>query len=419
MFYNSRDMKKRFFLLALLASLSLSGCDFFSNLFPGKENQEQQKQKEEDEKKEEKVNVESIVIENKEIELKVGDYYKIEYTILPEEANQSVEYESSDEDCAIVYQDGKIYGVGVGDLKVRLTSSENHEVYDEVDVSVIDDQDPPPTPPTPDPSEDEEVKEYYKNISTTATGNTLKTQLYNLIKDHTQCAYGSLEVQMKVTDRDYDLDPVTENEPENYDPYMKLLYADYNGNKSTAKKWSTSQGSYGVQSGYVWNKEHIWAKSNGFGKSSGCKAYSDLHHLRASDWKCNNTRGNFPFSNVTNHTTSNASFDYTQNRRTDNYLENGVFEPRDSDKGDVARALFYMATRYMISSADSGNTALALTNGTDKSGGKWGYLSTLLAWNTQDPPDKFEINRNGLVQSFQHNRNPYIDHPEWAQKVFG
>ena len=262
-----------------------------------------------------------------------------------------------------------------------------------------------------------DAADYYANVTSSMKGDTLKQTLYNIIKGHTKYGYNGLEVAMKITDRDYELDPVQPNEPEDYNPYMRLLYADYNGSTSTAKKWNTSQGSYGVSSGYVWNKEHIWAKSNGFGKASGCEAYSDLHHLRASDWKCNNTRSSLPFGVVSSHTTSNASYDWTSSRRTDNYYNSSVFEPRDSDTGDVARALFYMATRY-YNGDGSNNTNLGLTNGTDSSGGKWGYLDTLLSWHEADPPDNFETNRNDLVQQVQGNRNPYIDHPEYARAVF-
>ena len=257
---------------------------------------------------------------------------------------------------------------------------------------------------------------YYSSITSNMKGDTLKVALYNIIKNHDKQSYDGLEVAMKVTDRDYNLSPIGTDDD---DPYMYLLYADYNGSKSTAQKWSKSQGSYGTteQGKYVWNKEHIWAKSNGFDTKS-LPAYSDLHHLRASDWKCNNTRSNYPFGNVSSHTTSNASYDWTGGRRTDNYLSNGVFEPRDSDKGDVARALFYMATRY-YSGDGSGGTSLSLTNGTDSSGGKWGYLDTLLAWHEADPVDEFEAHRNDLIyEQFQHNRNPYIDHPEYARAVF-
>jgi len=255
---------------------------------------------------------------------------------------------------------------------------------------------------------------YYSSINSSMKGDTLKVALYNIIKGHTKRNYDSLEVDMKITDRDYTLSPEgTDDE----NPYMNLLYADYNFNTSTARYWGDSDGGYNTSGVKVWNKEHIWAKSNGF-NTKGLPAYSDLHHLRASDWKCNNIRSNNPFANVATHSSSTAVQDYTQSRKTDNYSSGSVFEPRDKDKGDVARALFYMATRY-YNGDGSGGTNLSLTTGTDSSGGKWGYLDTLLAWHELDPVDEFEAHRNDLIyEQFQHNRNPYIDHPEYARAVF-
>lgn len=254
---------------------------------------------------------------------------------------------------------------------------------------------------------------YYSSINSSMKGDTLKVALYNIIKGHTKRNYDSLEVDMKITDRDYTLSPEgTDDE----NPYMNLLYADYNFNTSTARYWGDSDGGYNTSGVKVWNKEHIWAKSNGF-NTKGLPAYSDLHHLRASDWKCNNIRSNNPFANVATHSSSTAVQDYTQSRKTDNYSSGSVFEPRDKDKGDVARALFYMATRY-YNGDGSGGTNLSLTTGTDSSGGKWGYLDTLLAWHEADPVDEFEAHRNDLVYSLQNNRNPYIDHPEYARAVF-
>ena len=262
---------------------------------------------------------------------------------------------------------------------------------------------------TPEVTLTDEVKEYYKNISSTATGDTLKTQLYNLIKGHTKYDYDNAEIAMRTTDRNWEKSP----DPNDENPYMNLLYTVDNDAK--ASKWNTYHGSGGISdyNNAHWNKEHIWAKSNGFNKE-GCDAYADLHHLRASDTKNNGSRSSFAFNN--------NSGTYVEDFNGDKSGKLGgspkTYEPLDRDKGDVARALFYMATRYSTGDGSTG-TKLTLTNGTDSSGGKWGYVNTLLAWHTQDPPDAWEINRNSLVQSFQDNRNPYIDHPEWAQKVFG
>lgn len=247
---------------------------------------------------------------------------------------------------------------------------------------------------------------YYDSITSSMKGDTLKVALYNIIKNHTQYSYKSLEVAMKLTDRNWELSP-NENDS---DPYMVLLYADYN--ETNPQKWSKSQGSFGTTTNYIWNKEHIWAKSNGF-DSQGAMAFSDLHHLRASDWKLNNYRSNNPFNYVTSGKYVDDAFGHIST------CKNGssVFEPSDQYKGDVARALFYMATRYYNGDGSTG-THLALTEGTDSSGGKWGYLNTLLEWHELDPVDEFESHRNDLVYTLQNNRNPYIDHPEYARAVF-
>lgn len=251
---------------------------------------------------------------------------------------------------------------------------------------------------------------YYSKITDSMNGDNLKVELYNIIKGHTKYDYGSLEIAMRITDRDWTKSP----DPNDENPKMHLLYLVDNENKP--KDWNTSQGSYGTtQEGkYVWNKEHIWAKSNGF-DTKGAYAYSDLHHLRASDWKNNNARSNFPFGPASSGKYV-KDFDGNDSGKL---ISNKVYEPQACDRGDVARALFYMATRYYSGDGSNG-TRLTLTNGTDSSGGKWGYVSTLLQWNEQDPPDEFEKHRNDLIyEQFQHNRNPFIDHPEYANRIWG
>ena len=248
------------------------------------------------------------------------------------------------------------------------------------------------------------VSEYYKGINLTHYGDDLKDDLYQLIKGHTKYSYGVAEKAMRQTDRDWVKSP----NPDDEKPIMVLLYADYNDTNPIT--WNKSCGSYGDGSD-IWNKEHIWAKSNGF-PSKGLQAYCDLHHLRASDEKLNNWRSNYPLGN------SNNAFVPDHFENTSTCRKATPFEPGDKYKGDVARALFYMATRYYTGDG-SGGTKLALTTGTDSSGGKWGYLNDLLAWHELDPVDDFERNRNQIIyEDYQHNRNPYIDHPEFARAVF-
>lgn len=80
--------------------------------------------------------------------------------------------------------------------------------------------------------------------------------------------------------------------------------------------------------------------------------------------------------------------------------------------------IFYMAVRY---EGDDSFADLEVNNSTGNGANPYiGKLSVLLAWNAADPPDAFEKNRNQIIYSaYQHNRNPFIDHPEWVNSIFG
>ena len=93
------------------------------------------------------------------------------------------------------------------------------------------------------------------------------------------------------------------------------------------------------------------------------------------------------------------------------------FAPRAAVRGDVARMIFYMAVRY---EGDDGFANLELNNSVGNGTAPYiGKLSVLKAWAAADPPDAFEKNRNEVIYSqFQHNRNPFIDHPEWVKSIW-
>lgn len=157
-----------------------------------------------------------------------------------------------------------------------------------------------------------------------------------------------------------------------------------------------------------WNKEHVWAKSHGFPTESW-DPYSDAHHLRPTLNSINSSRGNSDFGEV-----SGGSSDSYGNRWT-----SSTFEPRDEVKGDVARMMFYMATRYGF----DGTYNLTLVNDSSTSAstgnGRFGNLQTLLKWHYQDPVSKEEIYRNNIIYTYyQKNRNPYIDHPEYVDLAY-
>jgi len=153
-----------------------------------------------------------------------------------------------------------------------------------------------------------------------------------------------------------------------------------------------------------WNREHVWAKSHGdFGTSA--PAGTDAHHIRPADVSVNSDRGSLDFDNGgTQHSEATGC-----------YYDSDSWEPRDAVKGDVARMMFYMAVRY---EGDDTSYDLELLDYTPTSGAYFGKLSTLLAWNEQDPVDDFERHRNEVVYSYQNNRNPFVDEPGWVNCIW-
>ncbi|MEV7085732.1 endonuclease [Streptomyces sp. NPDC093085] len=224
---------------------------------------------------------------------------------------------------------------------------------------------------------------YYQN-AIGKSGTALKSALHTIIKDQTKISYAAVWDALKNTDQD----------PANSSNVIEL----YTG-KSIAK--SSNGGNTGN-----WNREHVWAKSHGgFGEATG--PGTDLHHLRPEDVTVNSVRGNKDFDNGGSAVSGAPG----------NYTDADSFEPRDAVKGDVARMILYMAVRY---EGDDGWPDLEpnekVNNGSSPAMGK---LSVLKAWSQQDPPDAFEKRRNEVIYaSYQHNRNPFIDHPEWVASIW-
>ncbi|MFJ8533273.1 endonuclease I family protein [Streptomyces sp. NPDC093591] len=216
------------------------------------------------------------------------------------------------------------------------------------------------------------------------SGTALKDSLHTIISDQTKISYSAVWEALKVTDQD-----------PNNSSNVKLLYSGISRSKSL------NGGSTGN-----WNREHVWAQSHGdFGTSAG--PGTDLHHLRPEDVQVNSIRGNKDFDN------GGSSFTNSGGSLTDS----NSFEPRDAVKGDVARMILYMAVRY---EGDDSWPDLepndAVTNGSVPYHGR---LSVLKAWNDEDPPDAFEERRNEVIyDSYQGNRNPFIDHPEWVEAIW-
>jgi len=244
---------------------------------------------------------------------------------------------------------------------------------------------------------------YYSTA--TGTGYTLKTQLYNIIKGHTDNGYDGLYTTYLTSDRDYYyendgtvLDMYSEN-PTGLDPY-NYSYS-VTGDKC---------GSYSVE-GDCYNREHIIPQSV---FNSNAPMVSDAHSITPTDGKVNGLRAAFPHGQVASASKTTLNGSKLGSSGVSGY-SGTVFEPIDEFKGDIARMYFYFATRYQNTVSGYGYD---MFNGTSDQVFTTSFLNMLLAWHAQDPVNAREIARNDGIYARQNNRNPYIDHPEYVQKIW-
>ena len=238
---------------------------------------------------------------------------------------------------------------------------------------------------------------YYQS-ATNKTGFTVRAALHEIINDHTVIPYFhgfflDTSDALRVLDQD----------PQN--PANVLLpYA----------QRSEPTNTFGLATG--WNREHLWP--NSYGLDDVEPAYSDLFNLRAEDATVNSDRGNLYFDTSD---TSSTSYRFPAHAEALQCSQDAdSWEPPAQMRGDIARALFYMDVRY---EGDRTNELqLRLTDATSKinnTNAVMGKLSTLLRWHETDPVDSAERRRNDLIyERYQHNRNPFVDHPEWVNAVF-
>ena len=231
--------------------------------------------------------------------------------------------------------------------------------------------------------------DYYQSAQQ-LTGVELRNELHEIIKAHNEFSYSSTKNILKLADQD----------PENENNIILV----YKGNSISKDDFSTN-----FQQDF-WNREHVWVKSQGgfIGDETygALGAYSDAHNLKPCDASINTDRGTKDFDNGGSQ----------NSEATGCYSTSTTWEPRDEVKGDVARIIFYMATRYMGEPGEpSLNVVDYINNSSDPLMGK---LSTLLEWNEQDPVDAFERRRNHVIFNWQQNRNPFIDYPELANLIW-
>lgn len=215
-------------------------------------------------------------------------------------------------------------------------------------------------------------------------------------------------------------------------PYTKVSYDLYDETMVAQFEFRDTTGGQKVQecaySGQIYNytppfvwyttspfsREHTWCVSwMPSGGTTGLNEYADQHHLfTVNQNSANGVRSNHPLGEVVNVTST-----YLQGTYGTDANGNNVYEPKDSQKGDAARALLYMALRYdgingFEWNFDQLNNLILPSLGEAPQD-----LSTLIAWHFQDLPDNYEISRNDYIQSIQGNRNPFVDHPYWVNLI--
>lgn len=246
----------------------------------------------------------------------------------------------------------------------------------------------------------------YYNGTEGLTGAALKTKLSAIITaGHKDNGYDGLYTGYVTTDTDHYyendgsvLDMYSEN-PTGTDPY-------------TYRHGIKKCGNYSSE-GDCYNREHVVPQSF-FGSKS--PMVSDINFIRPTDGKVNGMRSNYPFGAVTNPSFLSKNGTKVGPSTSPGY-GGTVCEPIDEFKGDIARMIFYFVTRYesQLSGFSTGN----MLGGSAYPGLQSWEKDVLLSWAIQDPVSPTEIERNNASFVFQKNRNPFIDHPEWVQQIWG
>lgn len=227
---------------------------------------------------------------------------------------------------------------------------------------------------------------YYTGITATE-GEALKSQLTSLISTNTNTSYNGV--------REFIYSHL-----DNIDNTVTCVY--------TGKLETHSYGNTSAPTGM--NTEHTYPQSwyeNHLPSGGIALAKADAYHLFPTLASVNTSRGNLAFDNVETVTyTYSEAVGYTSYRGT-NSDGITVFEPADQHKGNVARAMLYMNLRYNLPlSEDSFYIDVNM-------------IPTLIAWHLTDPVDEIELMRNDEIHTYQGNRNPFVDHPEWVTTIYG
>jgi endonuclease I len=256
-----------------------------------------------------------------------------------------------------------------------------------------------------------DLSDYYASAEG-LTGYDLKTALYYIINEHSTQSYSSLWTFYS----SYDFDDYYENDGTILDIYSE------NASGTDPYNFTASSDQCGTYSseGDCYNREHAFPRSWFGGAVSPMN--TDVHHIFPTDGKVNGYRSSYPYGEVSSATYTSENGSKLGSGSSGLGYTGTVFEPIDEFKGDVARAYFYMATRYedQIDDWEDNSTYgdAVLDGSTDQVFEDWA-LEMLLDWHESDPVSQKELDRNEAAYSYQGNRNPFIDYPDFVTDIWG
>ena len=263
----------------------------------------------------------------------------------------------------------------------------------------------------------------YYNSVVTSTPAQLRATLHAVIDDHTRFPYTAT-----ATDT-WNILEAGQQDPANANSIVDIY----------------KNASYGKIGGGVgaYNREHSWPKSYGFPvDGSNNYPYTDCFHLKLCDAAYNTSRSNRVYAvstsagteyttNLTNGAGGGSGAYPGNSNWADSVTTNGRWQVWNDRRGDCARAIFYMDVRYeggthgvtnvaepQLGITDTLTLITASNTGSNATTAYMGMLATLLQWHAADPVDARERAFNDLVYSYQGNRNPFIDHPEWVSCLY-
>ncbi|KAJ1400663.1 Endonuclease I [Sesbania bispinosa] len=250
--------------------------------------------------------------------------------------------------------------------------------------------------PSPSSYACEDITNYYSPLKhLRLKGEALNRKLNSIIGPHHSLSYQEVWDALKV------LDAADIDKPEVSSGIVEIYSL-----RVVPKRLS------GKPSG--WNREHLWPRS--YGLRNG-PSLNDLHNIRPADVNVNSSRGNKYYGECMTGSTK-CLRPANKEAALDTETDKERWAPPTQVRGDIARALMYMAVCYGFQQP-GGSPGLRLSDTPNVENREMGLLSTLLKWNEVDPPSREEKLRNERICKFyQHNRNPFVDHPEYANLIW-